>query len=321
MKARWALKTAALGLFILSSSTCTLGLLDLVAFEVLSSEKAILYLGYKENGYGVARLGTTTGALEVFRDTVSTVSTTGCAISIDPRPEVPGVFYPNLYYATETPNRIMRIYYRAVDTPKKVFDADQGAATTCIRVYDNGPAQALAVYWSTLFALHAGTELGAGTTMSNLGIAYISSFEVDTTASPRRVYYLGLKLQTTPDYFGIFATNEDYSNEKQIFQIGRYVVSNLQLVDEYLYFVTQSPNGIYRIKADSSEPSPTLLLTPTVQPKAVAYDKVDGALYWIESDETTTWRVMKAGPGQTAGTPLLENLPELDPNGFCLYRP
>jgi hypothetical protein len=321
MKASWALKSAALGFFILSSTTCTLGLLDLVAFEVLSSEKAILYLGYKEDGYGVARLGTTTGALEVFRDTMSTVSTTGCPMSVDPRPEVPGSFYPNLYYATETPNRIMRIYYGAVDTPTKVFDADQGAATTCIRVYDSGPAQALGVYWSTLFALHAGSELGAGATFGTLGNGIIVSFEVDTSVSPRRIYYLGLRQQKTPDDFGIVARNEDYSNEKQICLIGRYVVSNLQLVDGYLYFVTQSPNGIYRIKKDGTEPAPTLLLTPTVQPKAVAYDKVDGALYWIESDATTTWRVMKAGPGQTAGTPLIENLPELDPNGFCLYRP
>jgi hypothetical protein len=321
MKARWALKTAALGFFILSSSTCTLGLLDLVAFEVLSSEKAMLYLGYKENGYGVARLGTTTGALEVFRDTVSTVSTTGCAISIDPRPEVPGVFYPQLYYATETPNRIMRLYYRAVETPEKAFDADQGAATTCLRVYDDGPTMPLAVYWSTLFVLHAGSEIGAGGAISTLGNGFIGSFEVDQTVFPRRVYYLGLRQQKTTADFGIVARNMDGTTEQQICLIGRYVVSNLQLVDGYLYFVTQDPNGIHRIKANGTESSPTLLLTPTVQPKAVAYDKVDGALYWIESDETTTWRVMKAGPGQTAGTPLLENLPELDPNGFCLYRP
>ena len=321
MKTRRVMKLLALGVLVLTAAACTLGLLDLVAFEVLSSEKAILYLGYNENGYGVARLGTTTGALEVFRDTVSPLNTTGCPIAIDPRPEVPGTFYPKMYYGIETPNRVMRVYHRGVETPEKAFDADQSFATTCVRAYDSGPAQALAVYWSTLFVLHAGSELGAGVAVTNLGIAYIESFEVDQTVNPDRLYYLGLRISRTPDDFGIVAINFDNTLQDQICLIGRYVVSNLQLVDGYLYYVTQGPSGIWRIKADSSEPSPTLLLTPAAEPLAVAYDKVDGVLYWIESDETTPWRIMKAGPGQTAGTPLIENLPELDPNGFHIYRP
>ena len=321
MKARGVAKLVVLGIFVLSSGTCTFGLLDLVAFEVLSGEKAVLYLGYNENGYGVARLGTTTGALEVFRDTVSPLNTTGCPIAIDPRPEVPGTFYPKMYYGIETPNRVMRVYHRGVETPEKAFDADQSSATTCVRVYDSGPSQALAVFWSTLFVLHYGSELGAGGAVTNLGIAYIESFEVEQTPYPGRLYYLGLRMQKTPDDFGIVARNFDTTNEAQICLIGRYVVSNLQLVSGYLYFVTQGPSGIWRIKADGTEPSPTLLLTPAAEPLAVAYDRVDGALYWIESDETTPWRIMKAGPGQTAGTPLIENLPELDPNGFCIYRP
>ena len=107
----------------------------------------------------------------------------------------------------------------------------------------------------------------------------------------------------------------------QVMKLVGLVGAQAELVDGYLYYVTQGPSGIWRIKADSSEPSPTLLLTPAAEPLAVAYDKVDGTLYWIESDETTPWRIMKAGPGQSAGTPLIENLPKLDPNGFHIYRP
>ena len=76
-----------LGQGIMVLSACTLGLLDLVAYQVLSSEKVVLYLGYRDsgtNGYGVARLGTTTGAIDVFRETLAEANTNGCSLCMDP---------------------------------------------------------------------------------------------------------------------------------------------------------------------------------------------------------------------------------------------
>jgi hypothetical protein len=53
-------------LSVLALSACTMSLLDLLAFQVLWDEPSMLYLGYGDGGYGVARVGTTSGALEVF---------------------------------------------------------------------------------------------------------------------------------------------------------------------------------------------------------------------------------------------------------------
>jgi hypothetical protein len=299
-----------LALVVITMTTCTLGLLDLVAYQVLSNEPSMLYLGYRDsavNGFGAARLGTTTGAMEVFRKTVAEANTSGCSLSVVMST------YPKVYFTAESPNRVMSIATVGFE-PEQCFLSDPAVATDCLR-YCGG-----AVYWSTLYVLHVGTIVSAGAALT-LGNGYIESFDVDWTPYPDRIFYIGLRQYDGEAQFGIVAINADNTNVVRLWTIGHYVTSNLQLVDGYLYFVTQSPNGIYRIAADGSEPTPTLLLTPTAAPQAVAYDKVDGSLYWMEVDESTPRRIMKAGPGQTSGTLLLDYLPSIDPNGFSIYHP
>lgn len=311
--APWRVALAVgLGLGIMVLSACTLGLLDLVAYQVLSSEKVVLYLGYRDsgtNGYGVARLGTTTGAIDVFRETLAEANTNGCALCMDP-----WATFPKVYFTAESPNRVMNVVTGGFE-PEQCFLSDPAIATDCIKIYGG------VVYWSTLYVLHVGNIVSAGVALSALGNGYMGSFDVDISPFPDRIFYLGLQQFDGESGFGIVAVNADGLSPVKLWTIGHYVTSNLQLVDGYLYFVTQSPNGIYRIKADGTEPTPTLLLTPTAAPQAVAYDKVDGSLYWMEVDESTPRRVMKAGPGQTSGTLVLDYLPPIDPNGFCVYRP
>jgi hypothetical protein len=321
-------------LSVLALSACTMGLLDLVAFQVLSNETAMLYVGYKgyeEVGYGVARVGATTGALEVFRQTLSATNVNGCAAGIDPRPITAEAPWPNIYYAAEFPNRIKRTDYSGVNPAQDAFLANPGETTKCLQVVEDGPL--LAVFWSTAatitYSFSEGEGGGTGWGPLALPIQYVSSFDVEpgpispTTLRPLyfRIYYMGMQQYRGVDSFGIIGINSNNSSEALLFKIGRYVDSNLVLLDGYLYYVTQNPHGLFRIKADGSQTVPTTLLTPIDKPYAIAVDPDSGTLYWLEHNDTVGSRIMRADPGATSGVPVLENLPYMDRNGFFFYRP
>jgi hypothetical protein len=299
----------------LSLTTCGTALLDLVAFQVLADEEAMLYMGCETDGYGIARIGLSTGALEILRRTVSPDNTSGCPVAIDPVPITEAVPYTKLYFAVESPNQVMQMDYRAMDPAVKIFATDQTTATDCIRV----TANAEAIYWSTRTSIHRGTLLDGGAAPLPLPISVVTSFDVD--AATGRIYYLGLRTASYLEDFSVWGVNAGGSGEVQISKIGRYVISNLLFLDGDLYYVTQNPHGLWRIKANGSEPTPTLLLTPVGQPWAIAVDPVDRTLYWVEGDANVNWRVMRAAAGASAGTPVREYIDEVDPNGFFFYRP
>jgi hypothetical protein len=299
----------------LSLTTCGTGLLDLVAFQVLADEEAMLYMGCETDGYGIARIGLSTGALEILRRTVSPDNTSGCPVAIDPVPITEAVPYTKLYFAVESPNQVMQMDYRAMDPAVKVFATDQTTATDCIRVMAN----AASIYWSTRTSIHRGTLLDGGAAPLLLPISIVTSFDVD--AATERIYYLGLKTASYLEDFSVWGVDAGGSNEAQISKIGRYVISNLLLVNGDLYYVTQNPHGLWRIKANPPDLAPTLLLTPVGQPWAIAVDPVDRTLYWVEGDANVNWRVMRAAAGASAGTPVREYIDEVDPNGFFFYRP
>jgi hypothetical protein len=238
----------------LSLTTCGTALLDLVAFQVLADEEAMLYMGCETDGYGIARIGLSTGALEILRRTVSPDNTSGCPVAIDPVPITEAVPYTKLYFAVESPNQVMQMDYRAMDPAVKVFATDQTTATDCIRV----TANAGAIYWSTLTSIHRATLLDGGAVALNLGLSVVSSFDVDSAVGPHRIYYLGLKAMTTVEQFAIWGVNvpnvptDPLTGEQLIFEIGRYVISNLLFLDGDLYYVTQNPHGLWRIKANGS---------------------------------------------------------------------
>jgi hypothetical protein len=293
-------------------STCSTGLLDLLAFQVLSNETAMLYLGYEEaagKGFGVARLGLTSGVLETFRLTVSTDNVNGCPVCIDPRPISADFAWPRIYYGAESPNRILSTEYNALGTPLEELQTGVTDQTNCVRFLLNQLGYA-AIYWST----------PSHSPVSTAGIFYLVSFDVDPTTY--RIYYLGLPLSGPQETnFGVIGVNSNGSVETDLVVLGHYNSSNLLLQNGYLYYVTQDPMALCRIKADGSEPAPTTLLTPTATPQAIAVDPEDGTLYWIELDENTPRRIMRAAAGETAGVPIRENLGKIDPNGFFFYRP
>jgi hypothetical protein len=302
----------ALALCLGALGSCSTALLDLLAFQVLSNEPAMLYLGYHDDetkGFGVARLGTTTGALEVLRLTVSADNINGCAVCMGREPISADFPWPWLYFTAESPNRVMWTQYNALEPATEVLATGLTDQINCIRVVKDTFGYP-AVYWST----------GSVAPVWGAGMAYTFSFDIEPVTY--RIYYLGLSVSHYLESdFAVIGVNPDGSGELRLATIGHAVVSNLLLLDGYLYYVTQTPDAICRIKADGSEAAPTTLVNPTAAPQAVAVDPVDGTLYWVEASVNTPRRIMKAAAGATSGTPLAQNLPVIDPNGFFFYRP
>jgi outer membrane protein assembly factor BamB len=150
-------------------------------------------------------------------------------------------------------------------------------------------------------------------------VFYVSSFDFDD--STNRIYWLGLSQAEGETGFGIDGVDAGGTNHVSLVTLGQYTMSNLLVEGGFIYYVTQDPYALLRIKADGSEPTPTTLLSPTAKPYAIAVDPADGTLYWVEHEDDESPRIMRAVAGATAGSALVEGLPEIDPNGFFFYRP